>query len=144
MKFKYYFPILLMFNFMNMSCQDRKIELGKEISIFSKSSNKEQILNPKNKLVDYYSILSNNIQYNITVNSEQQINFITTKDPNFIIDHDIKVGTKLIDIKEPIVEHIPGWGYYTQINTTWYAGFNYKEKPNSNSKIESSKESFFL
>ena len=33
------------------------------------------------------------------------------------------------------IGYIPGWGYYIEIESGWYAGFDSKTKPNEESRI---------
>lgn len=90
-----------------------------------------------------YNILVNQINYDIILNNDSIITFISTSDPNYITKNDIKVGInygyicKKLQINNFI--HELGWASYTsETNGDWNIAFTYidsSDLPKDDSKV---------
>ncbi len=131
---KSYSKILLALSLFILSCQNNEITLGSKLE--NKEFNK-RVLAPTISFIPSTNIKINDIEYIIGVNSDQEISYVSTTNSNFRVDG-LTINSKLGDIENDInqVKHIPGWGYYIEVNSEWYAGFDFQMKPNRGSKIK--------
>ena len=87
-------------------------------------------------MVKSFSIIEKNIVYTVGVSLNNKIIYIGTKDENFNICQ--------LSINDQLPEtylykewgYIVGWGYYKEIKSGWYAGFDFQTKPNTESRIK--------
>jgi hypothetical protein len=125
----------LFFIIIFLSCtSNEKLTLN---SIFNQQKNNNTyIYVPNGSLIKSFSIIKNHIEYKIGISSNNRIIYICTTDEKFSIK-----GLKINDIlpdsffKNQFGYRL-GWGYFIEIDSGWYAGFNYQTKPNIESKIE--------
>tara|TARA_R110002050_G_scaffold121541_1_gene239889 strand:- start:66 stop:527 length:462 start_codon:yes stop_codon:yes gene_type:complete len=119
-----------------INCKNNEIALGGKLNRVSE--NNSMILIPSGGFVKSENILIDNIEYVIGINSNLEVIYISTKDTTCKFgDSGIMVGSKLsdIDMGKDKLNYIPGWGYYIKINSIWYAGFDFDEVPNDDSRI---------
>jgi hypothetical protein len=102
--------------------------------------NQSKILIPSGSLYESDFIKHKGGSYNIAINKNEKIVYISTTDPRIYIDG-LSIHNKLSDIynnsgaKKNEVEYASGWGYYIKINSEWYAAFDYKSVPTGETKI---------
>lgn len=90
---------------------------------------------PNGLSVNSYSVIEKNIEYTVGV-LKNKIIYIGTTDKNFTISG-LKIGDKLPETyfsKE--WGYRPGWGYYIEIESGWFAGFDFQTEPNYESRIQ--------
>ena len=82
--------------------------------------------------------------FNIVLNNLKDTTHWSTNDENFITPEGFKVGTPFknltIEIKNSM-RKMPGWGYYTKLNSGWELGFCIgnsciDHEPNGESKVK--------
>ena len=101
---------------------------------FDESNTNSKTLIPDGSLVSSYTIIDNNIEFGIGVRNDKII-FIGTNDKKFSVNG-LKIGDVLSDeyiTRE--IRKIPGWGYYVEIGSGWYAGFDFHERPDEKTPI---------
>ena len=138
--------LLLLVSIICLSCSSMKdLTLGSKFR-GTKASN-GFIFIPNGSFINAFPVVMNNIEYKVGVLNNTII-YIYTDDKNFTINN-LKINDKLPEsyiINREFVSipaynnreigYIPGWGYYIEIESGWYAGFDSKTKPNEESRIE--------
>lgn len=138
--------LLLLVSIICLSCSSMKdLTLGSKFR-GTKASN-GFIFIPNGSFINAFPVVMNNIEYKVGVLNNTII-YIQTRDKNFTINN-LKINDKLPEsyiINREFVSipaynnreigYIPGWGYYIEIESGWYAGFDSKTKPNEESRIE--------
>ena len=90
---------------------------------------------PYNTIVNSFPIVENNIKYTIGVENNKII-YTSTTDKNFTIG-DLKINDLLPkSYFDREWGYIPGWGYYMEIESGWYASFDFQTKPDKKSRIQ--------
>jgi hypothetical protein len=72
------------------------------------------------------TILNNGIIFDIAWDKDSRVNYIVTMDSKFSTKENVRINMTLKDIKEiqkTDVLKMPGWGYYIQLKSGWFAGF---------------------
>lgn len=101
----------------------------------NKIVDEKRILIPSGALINAADIIENDVKYTLGLTSNNEIKYVSTNDTKFKIEG-LSVNMELSHIKShEEVRNIKGWGYFFKTNSDWYAAFDFKEKPNSNSKI---------
>ena len=95
----------------------------------------EYIMIPSGAMVHSYHIIENNVKYTVGV-VDDRIIYITTNDNRFSI-----FGLRINDLlpesfynKER--HYVPGWGYYIDLGSGWYVGFDHHSKPTEDTRIQ--------
>lgn len=110
-----------------------QIQLGDSLNSIN-IVRKEKILISPNQVQDGYVIEKDNIIYNLCVNSDGKIYFISTDDPNFEFQklHVSSIFKEIKNVKNKY--NIKGWGYVVENEFDWKYAFN-TSKIKINSKI---------
>lgn len=126
---------LILIQFCLFSCKAQKgINIGSKIEQNMKGNSK--ILIPSGALVNSVTYLYNNNSFTLGINDDNSLVYISTVDPNFKIEG-FKINDDISKIYENSkVKYAIGWGYYIQIDSDWYAGFDINSKPTKLSKIQ--------
>ena len=137
--------LLLLVSIICLSCSSMKdLTLGSKFR-GTKASN-GFIFIPNGSFINAFPVVMNNIEYKVGFLNNTII-YIYTDDKNFTINN-LKINDKLPEsynnrefVSIPAynnreIGYIPGWGYYIEIESGWYAGFDSKTKPNEESRIE--------
>ena len=104
-------------------------------SNFKGTKANEGVLIPSGALVNSFPLVENNIEYTVGVNNDKII-YISTADKNFRINN-LKINDLLPESYfNREWGYIPGWGYYVEIESGWYAGFDFQTKPDKESRIQ--------
>lgn len=104
-------------------------------SNFKGTKSNEGVLIPSGALVNSFPLVENNIEYTVGVNNDKII-YISTADKNFRINN-LKINDLLPESYfNREWGYIPGWGYYMEIESGWYAGFDFQTKPDKESRIQ--------
>lgn len=94
------------------------------------------ILIPNGALIKSYNIIEKNIEYTLGISSDDKIIYILTTDIKFIIN-DLRINSTLPEsFFDKDWGYRPGWGYFTELESGWFAGFDFQTKPNKESKIQ--------
>lgn len=102
----------------------------------NKVVDERRILIPSGALINTADIIENDIKYTLGLTSNNEIKYVSTNDTKFKIEG-LSVNMELSNIEShEELRHIKGWGYFIKTNSDWYAAFDFKERPNSNSKIQ--------
>lgn len=120
------------------------LEIGNEVSPdFLKKLDKESSMTASGAITNIYKLKIKNIDYYISLNKDNKIKYIETKDINFKTSEGFKVGTTLGEIqashKSDILEE-KGWAYYVPLKSGWNAAFVEGEfmtdkNPSKNSRV---------
>ena len=101
---------------------------------YDEGKTNSKTLIPDGSLVSSYTFMDNNIEFGIGVRNGKII-FIGTNDNKFSVNG-LKIGDVLPDkYVTRDIRKIPGWGYYVEIGSGWYAGFDFHEKPDEKTPI---------
>ena len=99
------------------------------------TNNHSKIFIPSGAMVGIKEVNMNNINYTFGVNDSNKIVYILTVDPLFLINK-VHVGSKFNSLStKDSTNYRPGWGYYVAIGENWYAAFDFKQKPTSESTV---------
>jgi hypothetical protein len=127
--------IILFISFMCLSCSTKN-QLTLNSKLNEIKADNTFIFVPNGKMVKSFSIIEKNIVYTVGVSLNNKIIYIGTKDENFNISQ--------LRINDQLPEsyfykkwgYNVGWGYYIEIESGWYAGFDFQTKPNAESRIK--------
>lgn len=126
---------LLSVSMMYLSCSPIEQLALNSIVKETKINNTFEFL-PNGALIKSFSIIEKNIEYTVGVSSNNRIIYISTRDENFTI-YGLKINNQLPESYfDKTLEYRAGWGYYIEIDSGWYAGFDFQTKPNIESKIQ--------
>ena len=105
-----------------------------------------EMTNPSN-LSKSYKIQVDDIIYGISINSDDFVNYIATRDKRFRTDDSLRVGSTLEEIRNSTKNksrYFPGWGYYIPLPFGWNAGFCEGQSCTSDSLTATSKIDWFF
>ena len=109
------------------------LTLGSEFK--GTEANNRFILIPNGAVISSFPVVANNIEYTIGVRNNKII-YIDTKDENFRIN-DLRINDFLPESYfNREWGYIPGWGKYVEIESGWYAGFDFRIIPDEYSRIQ--------
>lgn len=116
------------------SCSSKNyLTLGSEFK--GTKANNTMVFIPNGTLVNSSPIVENDIEYTVGVLNDKII-YIDTTDKNFTISN-LKINDRLPESYfNRDWGYIPGWGYYIEIESGWYAGFDFQTKPTEESRIQ--------
>lgn len=122
---------------MCLSCSSKQktltLALGSPINNLEKSNS--WILIPNNDLVESHNIMVDGINFTIGVR-DGIIVYICTSDGKFTINN-YQIGTPIPeDLFDRELGYTPGWGYYLEIGSGWYACFDFTKKTAEKSPIQ--------
>lgn len=125
---------LFLLVFISSCMAQENLNLGYKVS--EKTESNSKVLIPSGVVVDAVISHYNNCSFTIGMNENKTIVFVSTADPNFVIGG-FRVNDDISKIfKNSKMNYIIGWGYYIQIDSDWYAGFDFNSKPTERSKIQ--------
>lgn len=113
----------------------QKVELG-DYLITTVIDNSESLINPRSDIVTSYKYTLDDIDYRLSLDSQNKINFISTFDRKLVLEDGVKVGSFFKDLKSEKIEYLRGWGYYTKVTSKWFAYISSKETPNDTMKVK--------
>jgi len=122
------------------------IDLGQQLPDNAIAKN-ELVLVSSAQLQKSYKVTQNGIEYSVTVNSDNLINFITTNSVKFKTLEGASVGIMLSELREYTSQRIiveAGWGYYIELPSGWNAAFCLGKGCTSNPLKENSKVSWYF
>ena len=127
---------LLLVSIMCLSCSiPNNLELNSPIDKGLKTYN-SFIFIPSGALVKSYHLVEKNIKYTVGISPEHKIIYISTTDKKFSINS-LKINDKLPESYfDRKWGYKSGWGYYIEIESGWFAGFDFETKPNKESGIQ--------
>lgn len=128
--------IILMFLIPIMAaCQNKNISLGSKLD--TKVMDSLKIVIPSGAFAKASEIIVDEVKY-LVGTEDGIIIYISTSDKSFSPVAGISIGNLLKDIGADTKDlgYIPGWGYYTKIDSNWYAGFDFKETPRADMPIK--------
>lgn len=100
----------------------------------SKKTNNNWLLLPNGAMVKSVAFVENKIEYKAGIENGKII-FLSTVDENFYIGG-LKVDDRLPEsFRTKEFQHVPGWGYFIEIESGWNALFDYKTAPGEESHI---------
>ncbi len=77
-----------------------------------------------------------NIEFRGAVTEEKKVIFISTRDPNFLINGRKYVGMPFASFESKRgIGNILGWGRYAKIDDEWYAAFDFKTQLTDSSRV---------
>lgn len=90
---------------------------------------------PSGAIVESFQVVENQIEYSVGI-SNGRIVYIATDDNNFTIN-----GLKINDrLPQSYLKREwgfrPGWGYYIEIESGWYACLDFSKHPDEESRIQ--------
>lgn len=116
------------------SCSSKKY-LTLESKFKGTKANNTFIFIPNGALINSFPIVENNIEYTVGVLNNIII-YIGTTDKNFTISS-LKINDLLPESYfNREWGYSTGWGYYIEIESGWYAGFDFQTKPDEESRIQ--------
>ncbi|BEH00164.1 hypothetical protein [Bacteroides sedimenti] len=126
--------LLSLVSIMSLSCSSKKYLTLNSIVKETKANNTFFFV-PNGALIKSFPIIEKNIEYTVGVLNNKAI-YIGTTDKNFTISG-LKINDKLPE-SYFVGEwgYRAGWGYYIEIESGWYAGFDFKTKPNRDSRVQ--------
>lgn len=94
-----------------------------------------------------YKVFCEGIHYDIGLNSENRVCYISTNDTAFTTNEGLRIGNTLSDVKEVSNQKITkelGWAYYLKLNGGWHAAFVEGESMTDEPLSEDSEINFFF
>lgn len=127
--------IVLLVSIMCLSSCSSKEYLTLESKFKGTKANNTFILIPNGAVINSFPIVENNIEFSVGVLNNKIIDICTT-DKNFTISN-LKTNDQLPESYfNREWGYRPGWGYYIEIESGWYAGFDFQTKPDEKSRIQ--------
>jgi hypothetical protein len=127
--------LLLFVSIMCLSCVSKKY-LTLNSTIKETKADSTFIFVPNGALIKSFSIIKKNIKYIIGISFNNRLIYIGTTNENFIING-LKINDQLPECYfDKEWGYSAGWGYYIEIESGWYAGFDFQTKPNEESRIQ--------
>ncbi|NLL29245.1 MAG: hypothetical protein GX259_10665 [Bacteroidales bacterium] len=127
--------LLLLVSIMCLSSCSSKKYLTLKSKFRVTEANNTFIFIPNGALINSFLIVENNIEYTVGVLNNIII-YIGTTDKNFTIGN-LKINDLLPESYfNREWGYSTGWGYYIEIESGWYAGFDFQTKPNEESRIQ--------
>ena len=92
------------------------------------------ILIPTGSFADSHTVIENGIKYTVGV-LDGRIVYVGTIDESFTISG-LRINDRLPEsYNDREWGYRPGWGYFREIDSGWYAGFDFQTKPTEESQI---------
>jgi hypothetical protein len=127
--------LLLLVSIMCLSSCSSKKYLTLKSKFRVTEANNTFIFIPNGALINSFPIVENNIEYTVGVLNNIII-YIGTTDKNFTISN-LKINDLLPESYfNREWGYSTGWGYYIEIESGWYAGFDFQTKPDEESRIQ--------
>lgn len=127
--------LLLLVSIMCLSSCSSKKYLTLKSKFRVTEANNTFIFIPNGALINSFLIVENNIEYTVGVLNNIII-YIGTTDKNFTISN-LKINDLLPESYfNREWGYSTGWGYYIEIESGWYAGFDFQTKPDEESRIQ--------
>ena len=126
--------LLLSFYTLCFLCCSPVIHLELNSEFKETGMNNTLIFIPDGSCVSSYRVIDNNIEYDIGV-YKNTIIFISTSDKDFTVNG-LRVNDHMpASMLNRDIGFRSGWGYYVEIVSGWYAGFDYGKRPTIDSPI---------
>ncbi len=115
------------------SCSSRQFSLDSHV--VRSGAAKSMILIPTGALVESCDTIVNDTEFKIGI-LDNKIVFVSTDDSKFSIDGYRINSTLPTGFFKNKLGYAPGWGYYAELDSGWYAGFDFSKKPTEETPIK--------
>lgn len=112
---------------------ETKLALGTRVEY--DEMGQSRVLLHNNELVESHDTIVDGINYKIGIRDDIIV-FISTSDEKFSINN-YRIGTPVPkDLLDRELRYTPGWGYYIEMGSGWYACFDFTKKPTEKTPIQ--------
>ena len=135
--------LLLMVSVLCLCCRQPETQLALNSSFKEKEQVDTLIFIPNGAFVNSHTVMENGIEYTVGV-QDGRIVYVDTVDKNFTI-RGLRINDRLPRSYEGKEwGYRPGWGYFKEIDSGWYALFDFRKKPTEESRIEAFFKCLFI